>query len=71
MTNEDIDRVRRGEATWGMIAGDFRSLQGIPDDFCSAEDPKDRIKLWNEAQARQMPDYSGMRDCDIDPMYRD
>ncbi len=50
---EDINRVRRGEANWGMIAGDFRSLQGIPDDFCSAEDPKDRVSLWNDYQARE------------------
>lgn len=58
MTNEDIERVRRGEATWGMIAGDFRSLPGIPDDFCSAEDPKDRIILYREYLQRESQDQS-------------
>lgn len=48
LENEDIERVRKGEATWGMIAGDFSSILGIPDDFCSAEDPKDRIRLYQD-----------------------
>lgn len=36
------------EVPYGMLNEGFRSLQGIPDDFCSAEDPKDRIALWEE-----------------------
>ncbi|MFH1711111.1 MAG: hypothetical protein ABH840_02250 [Nanoarchaeota archaeon] len=52
MTDEDIEKVRRGEATWGMISGDFRSLSGIPDNFYSAEDPRDRERLWEEYQDR-------------------
>lgn len=36
------------QITYGMLNDGFKSLSGIPDDFCSAEDPSDRVKLWNE-----------------------
>jgi len=41
------------EITYGMLCDGFRSLSGIPDDFCSAEDPKDRAQLWSSYQSQQ------------------
>jgi len=56
-----------GKVTWGMMNEGFQSLPGIPDDFCSAEDPRDRVKLWNERQ----PQQQGYRDfyADDEPLY--
>ena len=42
------------QITYGMLSDGFRSLEGIPDEFCSAEDPKDRAELWREYQQRQV-----------------
>ena len=39
---------KESEITYGMLNEGFTSLGGIPDDFYSAEDPEDRIRLWNE-----------------------
>ena len=36
--------------TYGMLCEGFESLGGIPDEFMSAEDPADRVTLWNERQ---------------------
>lgn len=40
------------EITCGMLEEGFRSISGIPDDFCSAEDPDHRAKLWEERRPR-------------------
>ena len=46
---EWIDQGKKPhEITCGMLSEGFQSLAGIPDDFCSAEDPADRIRLWNQ-----------------------
>lgn len=60
------------EITYGMLAGDFQSIAGIPDDFYSAEDPADRIRLRDNYQKSQRRrDLSGIyADNDI-PLYRD
>ena len=42
------DRVR-----WGMLCDGFQSISGIPDDFCSADDPEDRRKLWEKYQEEE------------------
>lgn len=36
------------EITYGMLSEGFQSISGIPDDFCSAEDPDHRRTLWDE-----------------------
>jgi len=55
------------QITYGLLNEGFQSLPGIPDDFCSAEDPRDRAELWNERQPRQQ----GYRDFygDDEPLY--
>lgn len=45
------------EITYGMLCDGFRSLSGIPDDFCSAEDPADRARLYNDYQSEQSRGY--------------
>lgn len=40
-------RLETGE-TYGMILEGFQSTPGIPDTFCSAEDPAERARLWQE-----------------------
>lgn len=40
------------EITYGMVAGNFQSIAGIPDEFCSAEDLEDRERLWYQRQRR-------------------
>lgn len=39
---------KREEVTYGMLGDGFQSIGGIPDDFYSAEDPADRVKLWHK-----------------------
>ena len=48
MEEEYTDKNSRPKITYGMMLEGFRSLPGVPDDFYSAEDPADRIKLWEE-----------------------
>ncbi len=43
-----VQGKKESEITWGMLNDGFQSLSGIPDDFCSAEDPADRIELWGK-----------------------
>jgi len=75
---EDVEaRIRKWEAkgkareeiTWGMMCDGFRSIHGIPDEFQSAEDPSDRIRLWEELNQNTEPKYS----CygDDEPFYKD
>ena len=51
------------EITYGMICDGFRSLSGIPDDFYSAEDPLDRVKLWNKHNNPTLADIIYRRLC--------
>jgi len=37
---------KREELTYGMLCDGFQSVAGIPDEFYSAEDPADRVMLW-------------------------
>ncbi len=64
---------KESEITWGMINDDFKSLSGIPDDFYSAEDSEDRIKLWNQYKpAPTKKGCCGGGDCFLcDPTYKD
>lgn len=58
-TQEWIDKgKRREEITYGMLCDGFQSLAGIPDDFYSAEDPADRIRLYADYLERQGHDES-------------
>lgn len=41
---------REDEITYGMLCDGFQSLRGIPDEFYSAEDPADRVRLWEGYQ---------------------
>ena len=58
---------RPEEVTYGMLEEGFRSLSGIPDNFYSAEDPKDRAALWNKKTAAETPGegwyLTGSGDC--------
>jgi len=46
-----IDQGKRLEQiTYGMLGDGFSSIPGIPDEFYSAEDPKDRARLWGKNQ---------------------
>ncbi|MDP1694545.1 MAG: hypothetical protein Q8L34_03315, partial [Candidatus Woesearchaeota archaeon] len=64
MTNLE-DRFREWEArgrkkeeiTWGMLNDGFQSIQGIPDDFYSAEDPADRVNLWHKYRMENNESY--------------
>ncbi|MSR86028.1 hypothetical protein EXS74_01375 [Candidatus Woesearchaeota archaeon] len=53
--------------TWGMIYEGFQSLEGIPDNFYSAEDPEDRRRLWNNKRKK----YSRGEDFLSGQLYRD
>jgi hypothetical protein len=44
------------QITYGMLNNGFQSISGIPDDFCSAEDPADRERLWEERRPRKERD---------------
>lgn len=59
-------RLAQGE-TYGMILEGFQSLPGIPDDFCSAEDPEVRARLWQVRRApKPMPeDFCHDEDPDV------
>ncbi|MBI4451003.1 hypothetical protein HY642_03440 [Candidatus Woesearchaeota archaeon] len=61
------------EITWGMLCDGFQSIAGLPDDFYSAEDPADRVRLWKDYQAQQQ--RSNGCDCgwcsSCDPTYKD
>lgn len=46
------------EITYGMLCDGFQSLSGIPDDFYSAEDPADRVRLWNQHRPQTRNTYS-------------
>lgn len=48
----------REEITYGMLCDGFQSIEGIPDDFYSAEDPADRAELWRQ----QWKSYCGYDD---------
>jgi hypothetical protein len=42
------EKGKEGEKiTYGMLGDGFQSIRGIPDDFYSAEDPTDRVGLWD------------------------
>ena len=57
------------QITYGMLNEGFQSIQGIPDDFCSAEDPRDRAELWEQRKPREgnMDQYGDYYDA----MYKD
>ena len=50
----------REQVSYGMLNDGFQSLSGIPDDFCSAEDPADRARLYQE---RVLDKGSGSSGC--------
>lgn len=50
--NKKSKESLEAKITWGMLNEGFQSLPGIPDDFCSAEDPRDRAELWEQRKPR-------------------
>lgn len=46
----EVAGKKREEVTYGMLGDGFQSRRGIPDNFYSAEDPADRVKLWERYQ---------------------
>ena len=51
--NEWLEKGKKSEEiTQGMFCDGFQSISGIPDDFCSAEDPEDRARLLEERRPR-------------------
>lgn len=59
------------DITWGMLCDGFQSLAGIPDDFYSAEDPADRVKLWNKYKSEENKSWDGSGSSDGDREYKD
>ncbi|MBS3147111.1 hypothetical protein J4471_05460 [Candidatus Woesearchaeota archaeon] len=63
------------EITWGMLCDGYRSIVGIPDDFYSAEDPADRVTLWDGNQGmeyrRWNKNYPHEKSENDDSLYKD
>lgn len=54
----EVAGKKREEVTYGMLGDGFQSIRGIPDDFQSAEDPADRVKLWHDYKMQNDEQYA-------------
>ena len=68
-------RKKEEEITYGMLIDGFQSINGIPDDFYSAEDPADRARLWDAYGSSRNTKGGCADNCgwcsSCDPEYKD